>query len=66
MEFPVFIDGSWITWKPLPGLHISMGKVSFRIAAYVYAQKLLEGVSELKAHQLAEMALFEYYYRIRY
>lgn len=66
MEFPVLIDGSWITWKPLPGLHINMGQVSYRIAAYVYAQKKLEGVPELRAHQCAEKALFEYYYRIKY
>ena len=66
MEFPVFLDGSWIVWKPLPGLDINMGKVSFRIAACVYAQKVKGGMSEYKAHQLAEQVLFEYYYRIRY
>jgi len=66
MEFPVFINGKWLSWKPLPGLDISMGVVSFRVAAYVYVQNKLEGMSEYRAHQLAEKTLFEYYYRIRY
>jgi hypothetical protein len=64
MEYPAFVKGQWIVWKPQPGLHGS--KDSLRIGATVYGFSILDGLSEEKAHQVAEKAVFEYYFRVRY
>ena len=64
MEFPAFIKGQWITWKPMPGL--TLGMKAFQIGAVVYGRAILDGMSEEKSHLEAEKAAFENYYRVKY
>jgi hypothetical protein len=66
MELPAFVDGQWISWKPLPGLDISMGENALLIGATVYARSIVGGLSEVKAQQMAEIAAFQYHYRVVY
>ena len=65
-KYPTFINGCWFTWIPLPGMDLSVGGNSLRIGAAVYGHNIVEGLSEVKAHQLAEKAVFESHYRVKY
>jgi hypothetical protein len=64
MDYPAFVRGQWIVWKPQPGLHAS--EEALRIGSVVYGYSILDGLSEEKAHQVAEKAVFEKYFRIVY
>jgi len=63
MEYPAFVGGKWITWTT------KLNDVSIRslqIGSLVYARCILDGMSETKSHQMAEKAVFEEYYRVKY
>ena len=63
MEIPSFVGGKWVIWK----VDISdVNMQSLRIGSLVYARCIIDGMSETKSHQLAEKAVFEEYYRVKY
>lgn len=63
MKLPAFVEGKWIVWDvDLPDVN----QRSLQIGSVVYAKCILDGMSEVKSHQLAEKAVFEEYYRVKY
>ena len=63
MKIPVFTKGKWITWETnLQDVSVK----SLQVGALVYARSILDGVSEKISHQMAEKAVFEAYYRVKY
>jgi hypothetical protein len=63
MDYPSFVNNKWIVWKSdLKDVSIQ----SLQIGSLVYARCILNGMSEAKSHQLAEKAVFEEYYRVKY
>jgi hypothetical protein len=63
MKLPVFIQNKWITWvTDLQDVSVR----SLQVGALVYARSILDGMSEKLSHQMAEKAVFEAYYRVKY
>jgi hypothetical protein len=63
MKIPVFIQNKWITWMTdLQDVSVR----SLQVGALVYARSILDGMSEKLSHQMAEKAVFEAYYRVKY
>ena len=63
MMYPSFIGGKWIVWKTnIPDVN----KKSLQIGSVVYARCISGGMSEEKSHQMAEKAVYEYFYRVKY
>lgn len=63
MNYPVFIQNKWITWNTnLQDVSIR----SLQIGALVYARCIVDDMSEKLSHQMAEKAVFEAYYRVKY
>jgi len=63
MKIPVFIQNKWITWNTnLQDVSVR----SLQIGALVYARSIVDGMSEDISHQMAEKAVFEAYYRVKY
>ena len=63
MEIPAFVRGRWIIWKTKLD---DLGTRSLQVGASAYARCILDGMSEVKSHQMAEKAVFEEYYRVKY
>lgn len=63
MKIPVFIQNKWITW--ITNLE-DVSVRSLQIGALVYARCIVDDMSEDISHQMAEKAVFEAYYRVKY
>jgi len=63
MKIPVFTKGKWITW--ITKLK-DVNSKSLQVGAFVYAKCVVDGMSETESHQIAEKAVFEEFYRVKY
>ena len=58
--------GEWYTWKPLPGLDLSLSDAAMWIGASIYAKEKAAGKPEAYCHIEAEKAMFKFQYRVNY
>ena len=64
--WPVFVQGKWWIWKPLPGLDPGLGEDIKWLAATKWAMCKAEGKPETIAHQEAEQLAFKTAYSVTY
>jgi hypothetical protein len=64
--WPIFVENSWISWKPLPGMDPGLGEAAMWIGAAHYAKHKSAGYREKECHAAAEKAAFTHQYRCAY
>jgi hypothetical protein len=64
--WPVFIEGRWWKWTPLPGQDPSLANSVYWIGAVQWAKSRIEGKPESIAQQEAEKTMYAHAHGVKY